>query len=130
MALEANSSPLPVLALPNLVSLTVKNAADLAILTEKAADLVAPPEPLLAVNEESNEMLDLLHSHIPDILSYGCKRMLSRCLLEAQASSWLTALSMLKNTGNARSKRQIRALGVTKFEREPKSYKKAIESVN
>ena len=59
------------------LALTVENTADLAILTKKVADLVALSEPLLAADKESNEMLDLLYSHISDILSYSRKRMLS-----------------------------------------------------
>ena len=114
----------------------MENAADLAIPTKKVTDLVAliatNPTPLPPANKKKNEILDLLHSYIPDILSYSHKRMLSQHLLKTQASSWLITLS----TWNARSrsktkaKRQIRALGITKFEQEPESYKKAIESAN
>ena len=75
-----------------------------------------------AADEEKDEMVDFLCSHIPDeasFSSYGRKRMPSRLLQEAQAGSWLTALHTAKHT---KAKRQLRALATTKFEREPKSY--------
>ena len=79
-------------------------------------------------DEEPNKMLDFLQSNISDEVSfsnYSCKKMPSRLLQDAKAGSWLTALSTSCNAN-----RQLRALATSKFEREPKSYKEAMESVN
>ena len=100
------------------------SAPALASTAEPAA--ASPP-----ADEEPNEMMNLLQSHMPDISSissYSRKRMPSRLLREAQAGTWLTALSTPKS--NTRSKRQVRALTTTKFEREPRSYKEVIESTH
>src|SRR6266487_1744312 len=102
----------------------------------KAKPKVKPtptPEPTIEssmppADEEPNEMLDFLQSNIPDEVSfsnYGRKRMPSRLLRDAKAGSWMTALSTSCNAN-----RQLRALATSKFEREPKSYREAMESVN
>src|SRR6266487_4981717 len=77
---------------------------------------------------EPNEMMNFLHSNISDEVSfsnYGRKRMPSRLLQDAKKGTWLTAMHT-----NCNANRRLRALAMSKFEHEPKSYKEATESVN
>ena len=49
----------------------------------------------------------------------------SRLLQDAKKGTWLTAMHT-----NCNANRQLRALAMSKFEREPKSYKEVMESAN